>query len=172
MTMRELVPWKWGRLRREDHGQPVDVLRREMDAFQRHMDRLFEDLTGQRGFGFGFPEAWAGENLVPRLDHSEDDKAFYVSVELPGMSEEDVELTLADGMLKIRGEKRATEESKEKDFYRCERSYGAFNRLIEIPGEVDEDRIEANFSKGVLNITLPKSAEARDKVHRIDVKAA
>jgi HSP20 family protein len=141
-----------------------------MEAFQRHMDRLFEDFGGH---GFGMLQDWQGAGeLMPSIDHTEDAEAFTISVELPGMSEDDVELTLGDNLLTIRGEKKVEEESKDKDFYRAERRYGSFRRTIPLPGEVDVDRIDARFDKGVLTVTLPKSAAAIEKVRKIDVKAA
>ena len=97
---------------------------------------------------------------------------MHVTVELPGMDEKDVALSVADGLLTIRGEKKADEEHKGKDFYRSEHSYGAFRRVLPIPAEVDESKIEARFAKGVLKVTLPKRAEAQAKVRHIDIKAA
>lgn len=88
------------------------------------------------------------------------------------MDEKDVEVTLADGVLTIRGEKKQEDEEKHRDHYRRERSYGSFRRVLPVPAEVDEAKIEASFRKGVLTVALPKSEEARKKVKRIDVKTA
>jgi HSP20 family protein len=82
------------------------------------------------------------------------------------------DITLSNGVLTVRGEKKREEEDKGKDFYRKERSFGAFRRSLPIPAEVDESKIDASFSKGVLCIELPKTEEARKKVTHIDVKAA
>jgi HSP20 family protein len=134
------------------------------------MDRLFE------GFWHGRPSLWletaAHGAVVPRLDESEDEKAFHVAVELPGMDEKDVEITLSDGQLIIRGEKKREEEEKGKDFYRKERSFGAFCRRLPLPGAVDEEKVAASFRNGVLTVDLPKSEEALKKVKHIEVKAA
>jgi HSP20 family protein len=133
------------------------------------MDRLFED------FWHRYPSLWletaAHGSVVPRLDESEDEKAFHVDVELPGMDEKDVEITLSDGELIIRGEKKQEEEEKGKDYYR-ERSFGAFCRRLPLPGAVDEAKIAASFRNGVLTVDLPKSEEALKKVKHIEVKAA
>ena len=83
-----------------------------------------------------------------------------------------VDITLSNGVLTIRGEKKREDEEKGKDFYRKERSFGAFRRSLPIPAEVDEGKIDASFTKGVLYIELPKTEEARKKVTHIDVKAA
>ena len=88
------------------------------------------------------------------------------------MDEKDVDVTLADRMLTIRGEKKEDKEQKEKNYYRRERAYGSFTRRIEIPAEVDATKIDASFNKGVLTIQLPKTKEAQQKVKHIDIKAA
>jgi HSP20 family protein len=95
-----------------------------------------------------------------------------VSVELPGMNEKDVDISLTDRFLTIRGEKKEEKETKEKDIYRRERSYGSFRRTLEIPTEIDSSKIEASFKNGVLTIQLPKTKEAQAKVTHIPVKAA
>ena len=88
------------------------------------------------------------------------------------MDEKDVDITVTDHSLTIRGEKKRADEQKDKDYYRRERSYGAFRRVLELPGEVDQSKIEASFKKGVLHVTLPKTKEAQEKVKHIEVKAA
>ena len=110
--------------------------------------------------------------LTPRIDETEDEKAFHVKVELPGMSQDDVDVALSAGVLTIRGEKKREEEEKGKDFYRRERSFGSFRRSLPIPVDVDENLIEAKFEKGILYIELPKTEEARNKVKHISVEAA
>ena len=88
------------------------------------------------------------------------------------LDEDDVDVTLSGGVLTIRGEKKREEEEKGKDYYRSERHFGSFRRSLPIPVDVDETKIEAEFKKGVLNIELPKTREARDKVKHIPIKAA
>lgn len=173
MALKELVPWRWGGLRRwEEEERPFQAFRREMETLHREMDRLFEDFWRGAGRPSLLPEAWAFGDVSPRVDESEDDKAYHVALEVPGMDEKDVEVTLSDGLLTIRGEKKQEEEEKGKDFYRKERAFGAFRRTLPIPGEVDESKIKASFEKGVLTIDLPKTEEAQKKVKHIEVKAA
>lgn len=172
MTRTNIIPWKWGRLRDEDEGQPMNLFLREMDVFQRHMNRMFEDFVGGRFGRMEIPDIWHGYDMLPSLDQTEDDNAYCIAVELPGMDENDVQLTLIDDMLTIRGEKKVEDEEKGKDFYRSERSYGTFRRTVTLPREVDIEKIDATFDKGVLKITLPKTEEAKEKVKKIDVKAA
>jgi HSP20 family protein len=173
MAVGDIVPWRWGGLRRsEREARPFESFRREIESLHREMDRLFEGMWGE-GFGTPLlPEYWGRRELVPQLDVVEDDKAFHVSIELAGMDEKDVDLTLSDRMLTIRGEKKEDKEAKEKDFYRRERAYGAFRRVIEVPAEVDATKIEASFRKGVLTIDLPKTKEAQEKIKHISIKAA
>jgi HSP20 family protein len=143
-----------------------------MGSLHRDMDRLFEGLWSE-GFGSSLlPEVWARGEIAPQLDVTEDDKAFAVKVDLPGLDEKDVEVTLSDRLLTIRGEKKEDKETKEKNYYRRERAYGTFRRSIEIPAVVDATKIDASFKKGVLTIQLPKTKEAQQKVKQIEVKAA
>ena len=181
MTLKEMVPWRWGGLRRwDDEDRPFESFLREMDTLHKDMDRLFEDFWKGSGRHSMMATPWhsmlgepvAHSAIMPRVDETEDEKAFHVRVELPGMDQDDVDITLSNGMLTIRGEKKREDEEKGKDFYRKERSFGAFRRSLPIPAEVDEQAIEASFKKGVLHIELPKTEEARKKVTHIDVKAA
>jgi HSP20 family protein len=173
MAIGDIVPWRWGGLRRpEREERPFESVRREIETLHREMDRVFENLWGD-SFGTSLlPEYWARRELVPQLDVTEDEKAFHVNIELPGMDEKDVDVTLSDRALTIRGEKKEDKEAREKDFYRRERAYGAFRRSIEVPAAVDASKIEASFRKGVLTIDLPKTKEAQEKIKHISVKAA
>jgi HSP20 family protein len=173
MAIGDIVPWRWGGLRGlEPEERAFEGFRREIEGLHREMDRLFEGMW-REGVGTSLlPDYWTRRELVPQLDVSEDDKAFHVKVELPGMDQQDVDVTMSDRMLMIRGEKKEEKEAKEKDYYRRERAYGAFRRSIEIPAAVDATKIEASFSKGILTIDLPKTKEAQEKVKHIAVKAA
>jgi len=91
---------------------------------------------------------------------------------LPGMDEKSIEVKLANGVLTIKGEKQNEKEEKQKDYYLRERSFGSFERSFQVPDGVDGDKIAANFKKGVLTLTLPKSAEAQKAEKKIAVKAA
>jgi HSP20 family protein len=169
MAIGDLVPWRWGGLRAIDEDRTFGSLRSEMEALHRNIDRVFGDLW--RGPSL-LNDGWTSAKLVPSLDVTEDDKGFNVSVELPGMDEKDVAVSVRDRVLTIRGEKKEEKEKKEKDVYRSERAYGSFRRVMELPADVDAEKIEASFKKGVLTIALPKSKEAQAKVKQIPVKAA
>ena len=172
MAMGDLVPWRWGSLRRFDEDGSFDALRTEMESLHRNLDRLFADVWNGGMTPSLLGETWTRQTITPRLDVVEDDKAYRMSVELPGMSEKDVAVTLQDRLLTIRGEKKEEKETKEKDVYRRERAYGSFRRAIELPGEIDAEQIAAKFNNGVLTIDLPKTKEAQDKIKQIPVKAA
>jgi HSP20 family protein len=158
------------RLAPEDRG--FDFFTRDVESLHRGLDRLFEDMWGGRPGTSLLPELWSGRDVVPQLDVTEDDNAFHVTIELPGLDEKDVNVSLADRVLTISGEKKAEKEEKEKNAYRRERAYGSFRRVLEIPAEVDAQRIEAKFKKGILAIDLPKSKAAQQKATKIPVKAA
>ena len=174
MTLKDIVPWRWGGLRHweEEERRPYESFLREMDSLHKEMDRLFDEFWKGSGPHHFMNQPWFEGELTPRIDESEDDKAIHVKVELPGMDEEDVDITLSNGVLTVRGEKKREDEEKGKDYYRSERSFGAFRRSLPVPADIDESKIEAEFKKGILYIELPKSEEARKQVKHIPVKAA
>lgn len=135
-------------------------------SLQREIDRLFED------FSRGFPTI-AGNGaiaLMPSMDVTETDKEIEITAELPGLEEKDVQINIADNILTIRGEKKAEKEQKDKNYRLVERSYGSFERTLELPEGVNADAIKANISKGLLKVTVPKPAPAQAK--KIEVKSA
>jgi HSP20 family protein len=152
---------------------PLETLRREVD-------RLFED------FGADFWRApfrrpfdvepfWRREwslATMPAVDIVENDKAYEVTADLPGMDEKNIEVKVANGTLTIKGEKKEEKEEKRKDYYLQERHFGSFLRSFHVPEGVDVDKIEAQFKKGVLTVTMPKTTEAQKPAKKIEIKAA
>ncbi len=141
-------------------------------SLRAEMDRLFDHFA--KGFGPSMFEPFSDEGAeiaVPAVDFAESDKAFTVTAELPGIEEKDIDVTVSGGMLTIKGEKKKETEEKDKNYYLSERSYGSFQRSFSLPEGIDQAKIAANFAKGVLTVTLPKSADAL-KPQKIDVKAA
>jgi len=138
--------------RREEY--PFMTLRREMD-------RLFDDFL--TGWGWRTPttlaEAERWEKFTPQLDISEIDDHIKITAELPGLDREDVNVNLVDDVLTISGEKKKEVEEEGENYYRTERTYGAFERAVRLPSEIDADEVDAVFEKGVLTITLPKTEE-------------
>jgi len=137
-------------------------------SLQREIDRLFDDFT--RGFSTLSMMPAPGGKLMPVTDVTETDKEIEINAELPGLEEKDLQINLSDNVLTIKGEKKAEKERKEKDFRMVERSYGAFERTIELPEGVNPDSIKATIAKGVLTVTVPKPAPAQAKT--IEVKPA
>ena len=162
MGFRDLIPSTKGRQLSTRQGafDPFLTLHREMN-------RLFDDVF--HGFGplgrVGNP-LMEGQFVWPRLELSETDKALTVSAELPGLSEKDVQVEIANGVLSIRGEKKA-ERSDESKFV-SERYYGSFQRQIPLEG-IEEDKAQADFKNGVLTVTLPKSEQSNRDVKRIAI---
>lgn len=162
MAIRDLVPWT--------KGQQLSTRREPFDSFltlHREMNRLFDDAF--RGFGslgrLGNP-LMEGQFTWPRLELSETDKAVTVSAELPGLSEKDIQVEIANGVLSIRGEKKADRSDESK--FVSERYYGSFERQISLEG-VEEDKAQADFKNGVLSVTLPKSEQSNRNVKRIAI---
>jgi len=172
MSIGNLVPWRWGSLRGFDDDRSFDSFRAEMDSLHRSIDRLFGEAWNGNFAPALLSDAWKTGKVVPSLDVVDEDKAFRVTVELPGMTDKDVAVTVDDRTLTIRGEKKEEKEKKDKDVFRRERAYGSFRRTIELPAGVDAAKIEAKFKDGVLTIDLPKTKEAQERVKQIPVKAA
>lgn len=137
------------------------------------MDHLFDSLSRS----FGFPELRMPTIELPsragiadvRFEVSESDKAVDVTAEAPGLGTEDFEISLSEGMLTVKGQKRDTREKKGKDYYVSERRFGSFSRSFRVPDSVNEDRISAKFDKGVLSIHLPKHAQPKRAAKSIRV---
>lgn len=159
---------------RRGRGREVPI-RRESDpvaALRQEMDRVFEDFG--RSFGLDWP-AWGGESWAsfsPSVDVDETDAEVRVTAELPGVEEKDFELSLEGDVLTLRGEKQREHEEERGGWYRSERSYGRFERHVPLPSEVQADQARAEFRKGVLTVTLPKSPEARRRRIPIPVGAS
>ena len=138
-------------------------------GIQRDVNRLFDDFF--RSFDISSVNEGPVGTFVPSLDVTEDDKTLTVKVELPGLEEKDIDILLTDGCLTIKGEKKEEKEEKVKDYYHLERSYGAFQRVVSLPEGIDQQKAEAKFKKGVLEILLPKTEEVKAKGTKIEIKA-
>jgi HSP20 family protein len=158
MTMRrDLIPWSRGR---DDvpaffRGGPITTLHREVD-------RMFDDMLGSAFPSFGGGTSW------PSVDVSETDDEVRISADMPGMSEDDVELSVEEGLLTLRGEKKSETEDKERGY--SERFYGKFERRIPLPTDADEESCEARFRNGVLTVTIARSRQRR-RGRRIPIKS-
>ena len=151
----KLVPW-----RRSDLVRPWPSLRNEIN-------RLLDD-----SFTHDFlPQSFGGvREWTPALDISETEEAVVVKAELPGLEADDIEVTLQDDVLTIKGEKKEEKEEKTKSFHRVERSYGEFERSFRLPVAVKGDKVEAAFKNGVLAVELPKAEEAKTRSVKIKIE--
>jgi HSP20 family protein len=165
VDFKSLVPWRNNKSQvpatREDFFDPFVTFRREMD-------RMFDDFFGS---GAMRPAAAGWQPITPAVDIDETDKEMVVTAELPGVSDKDVEVSLAGDILTIKGEKKAEHEEKNGDATYMERRFGSFSRSLRLPFEVKDEKVDAKFKDGVLTIRLPKPAELQRSVRRIEVKA-
>jgi HSP20 family protein len=166
--MRYLTPFRWGH-----RGVPAgrDQEGNTLNVFQREMNRLFDDFF--KGAGM---KPWAEEMeslgaFSPQVNMTEDEKSIQVSAELPGLDEKDLEISLSKDSLTIRGEKKEENEHKGKEAYYVERSFGTFTRVLPIPKDVNTEKAEASFKRGVLTITLPKLEREKQSQKKIKIKA-
>ncbi|MEA2868128.1 MAG: hypothetical protein QOE39_2843 [Bradyrhizobium sp.] len=156
MRLRSLVP------SREPSNSPL--MRPDFGLFglHREIDRLFNEFVQGAGSGQA--------NIVPNIEISETDKAIEVTAEMPGLERNDVEISIEDDALTIRGEKKIEEDQKDKNVQHSERTYGVFLRVLQLPPGIDPSSVQATMSNGVLKITIPKPAKPEPK--KIEVKDA
>ena len=145
MSANEITPSK------SSNGARAMTPRTPFNLLQREIDRVFDNFGHWRA-GFDI------SSFSPSMDVAETDKAIEITTELPGMDEKDIEISVADDVLTIRGEKKAEKEEKNKNFRQFERTYGAFERSLTLPPGVGADDVAATLEKGVLKVTLPKPA--------------
>jgi HSP20 family protein len=134
----------------------------QLADIQEEMNRMFDTSLQRRSRGDVEPA------FLPAVDVVEEKDGYLIKADLPGLTKEDVSVSLQDNYLTIKGEKKHETETKEAHYYRCERSYGSFTRTIELPTSVDAKKIDAHFKDGVLSVKLPKTEEAKPK--QIEVK--
>jgi HSP20 family protein len=162
MTKKNIVPSekKSVPVKREEY-HPFSLLRQEMNTLFDNFLSGFELEPFKGRFGA----------FSPSIDVKESEKDISVTAELPGIDDKDIDVSLTRDSLTLKGEKKEEKEEKGKDFYRMERSFGTFTRTIPLPSEIDTDKVKAEFKKGVLTVTLPKTAKAIKEKKKISVKA-
>ncbi len=140
---------------------------RELFSLRRDVDRLFDDLwPNDEGATNGEGTVWR-----PSVDIRETDHEFLIHADLPGISKEDLEITVVDGRLMIKGQRHRENESKEGGAHRVERAYGTFTRTFDLPAAVDTEAVAATYKDGVLSVTVPKAEEAKPKQIEVKVSA-
>lgn len=137
---------------------------REIDTLQRQMNRLFERLTpttdGGEGLGFGF---------VPAAEMEETDEAIQLRLEVPGLEPKDINVEVTADAVSISGERRSETKTEEKGIARSEFRYGRFQRVIPLPSEVQNDKVEAEYKDGILRLTMPKAVSDKGKVVKVNI---
>ena len=164
MELNDLVPF---RHRRRQAARSTAL--NPFEHMHEEMDRMFEDFLPQ---AFNVRGVDQRVGLLASIDLSETDDALELKADLPGMKEDEIDVTLRGNALLISGERKLDSEERRKNYYRSERAYGAFSRTIPLPCEVDEDHIDARFKKGVLTVHMPKSSEAREHQRKIKIMTA
>ncbi len=164
-----LIPW---RRKYKDTQVSAPAEHPVAELYQRMNDLFADFFDGDMGlFRPGAATDAASLMSMPTFDVSETDKAVEVRAELPGMDEKDIEVTLDENILTVRGEKKQERSENKKNYYLSECRYGEFHRAVPLPADIDREHVKAAFKKGVLRITLPKTEEARTDRHRINVDA-
>lgn len=151
-------------------AEPTRTYADPFTAFRAEMDRMFHNFMQTPAFSLPF--AGSGNGLVvPSADLKEGDTEFTLTAELPGMAEEDIDLSVAGGMISIKGEKTEEKKDETENYHLTERRYGSFHRSFRLPDNVDEVKIKAAFDKGVLTVTMPKSKTGGHQERKIKIGA-
>jgi len=136
---------------------------RELANLQNRVNSIFQD------YGRGQDELTTTTSFVPAVDVYEDEHKVTLKLEIPGVSQEDVDIRLENNTLTVRGERKFEKEEKEENFHRIERRYGSFARSFTLPSTLDTENVQANFENGVLKIELAKRAEAKPKQIKVNI---
>ena len=196
MDIKKLAPWNWFKNEEQESGAIVPIQRDEKKTLHqkegslnplfnlhREMDRLFDNAF--RGLGVS-PDRFPGlspfkseifsplttsELLKPQVDVGATGKEYSITVEVPGVSEKDVNVEVSNNTMTIRGEKKQEKEEKDKNYYRVERSYGSFQRVLSLPEDADQEGIKATFKNGILSIRMPRKALPKSDVKQIEVRS-
>ena len=164
MNVKNLLPDVVRRIR-TDNDHPFYSLQREMNS-------LFDNFF--RGFDVA-PRGFAGAGMggfSPSIDVKENDKEFIIKAELPGVEEKDIDVTVTNDAVTIKGEKKEEKEDKDKNYYYMERAYGSFCRVIPLEAEIDSGKAEARFKNGILDIKIPKNQSAKAKGTKVSIKTS
>ena len=140
--------------------------RRDFSALQDRMNRIFRESYSPEGP----EEALTTSNFAPPVDVYEDEHNITLKIEVPGIDEKDIDVSIENNTLTVRGQRRLEKDEKEENFQRVERMYGSFTRSFTLPNTVDLEQVTAHYDKGVLKVRLAKRAEAKPKQIRVNVE--
>lgn len=151
------------------------AVRRSPELWPRRIpdvDTLFDRMFGSSWLRPISRMEWPSQALAvdaPAVDLYEEKDDLVLKAEIPGLNKDEIDVTVSGSTLTIKGEKKKEEEIKEKDYYRCERSFGAFSRVIELPVDIKTDGVKATFKNGLLEVRMPKTEEAKNNVVHVKV---
>ena len=192
MDLHKLYPWNWFKHEEPEKAKhevipvksdsqslsPVSHIN-NLNQLHREIDRLFDDAF--RGFGLPdrsraeFLNQFFSDDLTPAfkasINISSDDKQYTITLEVPGLSQDDVSIELKDRVLVIKGSKQEEQEDKDKHYYRRECRYGAFERVLAVPDDANVDNIQADMNKGLLTINIPRTEADKSDVKKISIKS-
>ena len=141
-------------------------------SLQKDMNNLFDNFF--RGIDFS-PRGFAVDGMggfMPSVDVKENEKEFIIKAELPGVDEKDIEVTVTNDAVTIKGEKKEEKEDKDKSYYYMERSYGSFSRVIPLEAEIESNKAEARFKNGILDIKIPKNQTTKERGTKVPINTA
>jgi HSP20 family protein len=138
----------------------------ELEDVSKQLNRIFGRFPARAETG---SEVLTMADWAPTVDITETDSAYMIKGEIPGVNKEDVKVTIEDGMITMRGERKQEKEEKDKKYHRIERSYGSFLRSFRVPDDVDENAVKAEFKDGMINVTLPKSDKSKPKSINVSI---
>jgi HSP20 family protein len=142
-----------------------------IDEFEKTIEQAFKPLQRLKKFFEDWDLDLPTETVnLPKIDIWEDEEKYVVEAELPGFDKKDIEVNITDDILTIKATRKKEEEKKDKNYYYAERSYGEFVRSVRLPSEVDKKAIKAKYNNGVLELTLPKTKEAKEKITKIEIE--
>lgn len=153
----------------KDFAGPLRDFHREVN---RLFDRTFHDF-GFPSFNFASPFTHSADGMLkPMTDLAASDKEYTVTVEVPGAEKDDIKIEVANNIMTIRGEKKQKKEEEKKDYYRQERFYGSFQRVLSLPEDADQETIKATFNQGVLTVTIPRKDMPKPAVKEIEIHSS
>ncbi|WP_028580882.1 Hsp20/alpha crystallin family protein [Desulfogranum japonicum] len=187
MDIKKFAPWNWFKKEEEEPNATIPIVQRSnisptysnkggshpLAHVHHEMDRLFEEAF--RGFGMSpfrthaFPTMENTGFLKPQVDIGATEKEYSITVEVPGVAEKDVRVEVTNNTMTICGEKKQEKEEKDKNYYRVERSYGSFQRVLSLPDDADQDNIKATFNNGILTITMPRKSLPQSETKKIQI---
>ncbi|QJB58237.1 Hsp20/alpha crystallin family protein [Pseudodesulfovibrio sp. zrk46] len=186
MTVSKLNPWNWFKKESEQEKTlPVKQTEREARAYASPLDQFhteFDRMVDSMFSGFGLPsprrmfdmaEPRLGKSVIkPKVDVYGTDKEYVIEADLPGIEEKDLSVELKDNVLILSAEKKHEEKTEDKGYYRVERSYGSFRRVLNVPEDADRDNINAKLKKGVLCITMPRTKTIASNSRKIAIDSS